>query len=273
MRMQLHILLTKTGMIKFIKYSFFDLVRSYWTIIYFLFFIIVTSIILYFSADMTKSIVSMMNIVIVLIPLVSIIFGTIYYYSSREFIELLLAQPVSRSSLILGQYTGLSLSLSLSFVAGVSIPFLLYGILSGDHLHDFLLILLAGICLSFSMSAIAFSTALCHENKIRGFGIALFIWFFLAVLYDGLLLLLLILFSEYPTDSLAITVILLNPIDLSRVMIMLGLDISAMMGYTGAVFLKFFGTVKGIPVSVLAMLCWIIIPTFVMVRITRKKDF
>ena len=68
-------------MIKFIRYSFFDLIRSYWTIIYFVFFIVVSSAILYFSADLTKSIVSMMNIVIVLIPLVSIIFGTIYYYN------------------------------------------------------------------------------------------------------------------------------------------------------------------------------------------------
>jgi len=214
-----------------------------------------------------------MNIVIVLIPLVSIIFGTIYYYSSREFTELLLAQPVRRRSLILGQYTGLSLSLSLSFVAGISIPFLINGILVSEHLYDFLLILLAGICLSFSMSAISFATALRHENKIRGFGIALFIWFFLAVLYDGLILILLILFREYPTDSLAIIVTLLNPIDLSRVMIMLGLDISALMGYTGAVFLKFFGTVKGIPVSIIAMFSWIIIPAMMMVRVARKKDF
>jgi len=260
-------------MIKFIKYSFFDLIRSYWTIIYFVFFIVVSSAILYFSADLTKSIVSMMNIVIVLIPLVSIIFGTIYYYNSREFTELLLAQPVRRRSLILGQYSGLALSLSLSFLAGVSIPFLLNGILASDHLSDFLLILLAGTCLSFSMSAIAYVTALRHENKILGFGIALFIWFFLAVLFDGIILVLLVLFKEYPTDSLAIILTLLNPIDLSRVTIMLGLDISALMGYTGAVFLKFFGTARGIPVSVFSMVCWIVIPAFAMFRIARKKDF
>jgi Cu-processing system permease protein len=66
---------------------------------------------------------------------------------------------------------------------------------------------------------------------------------------------------------------LLNPIDLSRVTIMLGLDISALMGYTGAVFLKFFGTARGIPVSVFSMFCWIVIPAFAMVRIARKKDF
>jgi Cu-processing system permease protein len=258
---------------KFIKYSFSDLVRSYWTIIYFLFFAIVSSAILYFSADMTKSIVSIMNVVIVLIPLVSIIFSTIYYYSSREFTELLLAQPVKRSSLILGQYTGLALSLSLSFLAGVSIPFIAGGILASEHILDFLLILLAGTCLSFSMSAIAYMTALRHENKILGFGISLFIWFFLAVLYDGLIMLLLVLFREYPTNSLAIIMTLLNPIDLSRVSIMLGLDISALMGYTGAVFLKFFGTVRGLPVSLLSMLLWILVPAYFMVRIANKKDF
>mgnify|MGYP001170001331 FL=1 len=260
-------------MIKFIKYSFFNLIRSYWTIIYFVFFLTISSTILYFSADLTKSIVSMMNIVTVLIPLVAIIFGAIYHYNSREFTELLLAQPVKRNALVLGQYVGLSLSLSLSFVAGVSVPFLVKGILVSDHIIDFLLILTGGICLTFSMSAIAFAVALKNEDRIRGFSIALFIWFFLAILYDGLLLILLILFRDYPTDYLAIIVTLLNPVDLSRIMIMLNLDISALMGQTSAVFLKFFGTFKGISVSVISLFCWIIIPSFVIVRIAHKKDF
>jgi Cu-processing system permease protein len=258
---------------KFIKYSFVDLIQSYWTILYFIFFLAVTSAILYFSADMTKSIVSMMNIVLVLIPLVSIVFGAIYYYNSREFTELLLAQPVRRRSLILGQYAGLALSLSLSFSAGIAIPFILKGIFVSEHLMDFLLILLAGIGLSFSMTAIAYATALKHENKILGFGISLFIWFFLAVLYDGLILILLIVFKSYPTDSLAIVLTFLNPIDLSRVMIMLGLDIAALMGYTGALFLKFFGSVSGILITLFSVFCWIVVPALLMVRIAKKKDF
>jgi Cu-processing system permease protein len=215
----------------------------------------------------------MMNIVLVLIPLVSIIFGAIYYYNSREFTELLLAQPVRRRSLILGQYSGLALSLSLSFVAGITIPFILKGIFASEHLPDFLLILLAGIGLSFSMTAIAYATALRHENKILGFGISLFIWFFLAVLYDGLILILMILFKDYPTDSLVIVLTFLNPIDLSRVMIMLGLDIAALMGYTGALFLKFFGSYSGIAISIFSMLGWIALPSYLMVRIANNKDF
>ena len=260
-------------MIKFLKYSFFDLIRSYWTIIYFLFYLVITSIIIYFNGDITKSIVSMMNIIIVLIPLISTIFGTIYNYNSREFTELLLAQPVKRSSLFLGQYLGLALSLSLSFIAGISIPFLLNGIFFTEQVRNFLLLLLSGTSLSFCMSAIAYWIALRNENKIKGFGIALFVWLFLAILYDGIILLLLLSFKDYPTENLAIVLTFLNPIDLSRVMIMLGLDISALMGYTGAVFLNFFGTMKGIPVSILSVLCWIILPTYCLLREAKKKDF
>ena len=61
--------------------------------------------------------------------------------------------------------------------------------------------------------------------------------------------------------------------DLSRVMIMLGLDIAALMGYTRALFLKFFGSLTGIAISVFSLLCWIAIPSFLMVRIANKKDF
>ena len=123
------------------------------------------------------------------------------------------------------------------------------------------------------MSAIAYWIALRNENKIKGFGIALFVWLFLAIIYDGIILLLLILFKDYPTENLAIVLTFLNPIDLSRVMIMLGLDISALMGYTGAVFLDFFGTMKGIPVSIISVLCWIILPTYALIRQAKSKDF
>jgi Cu-processing system permease protein len=56
-------------------------------------------------------------------------------------------------------------------------------------------------------------------------------------------------------------------------MIMLGLDIAALMGYTGALFLKFFGSATGIAITIFSMLCWIAIPSFMMVRIANKKDF
>ena len=66
---------------------------------------------------------------------------------------------------------------------------------------------------------------------------------------------------------------MLNPIDLSRTLILLELDISALLGYTGAVFKKFFGTNFGLVVSFTMLVLWVILPVLRIVRKSKKKDF
>lgn len=260
-------------MIKIFKYSFFDLIRSRWSLIYFLFFAVTATALLYLSSDISRAVVSLMNIIIILCPLIGTMFGVMYYYNSREFVELLLAQPIRRRSIFLGQYLGLTVSLLLSFMLGMGIPFLFYGILGSAELVNFLVLLLAGGLLTFTFVALAFLIAVKNENKIKGFSLAIIVWLFLAVLYDGLFLLSLFIFEDYPLDKFSLAMTVLNPIDLSRILIMLQLDISALLGYTGAVFNKFFGTSLGFFASLICGLLWVVTPVFAMVRVASKKDF
>ncbi|MFT4832651.1 MAG: Cu-processing system permease protein [Psychroserpens sp.] len=88
-----------------------------------------------------------------------------------------------------------------------------------------------------------------------------------------LVLMSLILFEEYPLDSFSLFATMLNPIDLSRTLILLKLDISALLGYTGAVFKSFFGTKLGYMVSMALLLTWVILPIWRLVSIAKKKDF
>lgn len=83
---------------------------------------------LFLSNDVSKAVITLMNIIVVLTPLVGTVFGVMHYYNSREFTELLLAQPLKRSTIFLGQYIGLSLSLALSLTLGLAIPFVVYGV-------------------------------------------------------------------------------------------------------------------------------------------------
>ena len=46
--------------------------------------------------------------------------------------------------------------------------------------------------------------------------------------------------EDYPLDKLSLTGTILNPIDLSRTLILLKLDISALLGYTRAIFKNLF---------------------------------
>lgn len=260
-------------MFKILKYSFFDLVRSRWSYVYFLFYLLLGFVLLFLNNDVSKAVITLMNVIIVLTPLIGTIFGVMYYYNSKEFSELLLAQPIKRNKIFIGQYLGISLSLTLSLVLGLGIPFIAYGLFKSSAIFDFGLLLVTGSFLNFIFVALAFNIAISNENKIKGFGYAILMWLFLAVIYDGLFLIALVYFDDYPLDKFALVATMFNPIDLSRILILLKLDISALMGYTGAVFQQFFGTSLGLISSLMVLCLWVLLPCWRMNRKLRKKDF
>lgn len=230
-------------------------------------------ILLYLSNDVSKAIVSLMNITFILTPLIGTIFGIMNFYNSREFIELLLAQPIQRKKLFMGLYLGVTLSLSLSLILGMGLPFIIYGIVFTGQIRSMLILLMTGVFLTFIFTALSFFIALINENRLKGFGMAILLWLFMVFIYDGVFLLLLLFLQSYPIEKFAIFLSLLNPVDLSRILIMLELDISALMGYTGAVFNKFFGTGSGMLISIMALMVWTIIPVYLIIRKSTKKDF
>jgi Cu-processing system permease protein len=260
-------------MLKILKYSFYDLMRSRWSYVYFAFYLLLGIVLLFLNNNLSKAVITLMNVIIVLVPLIGTIFGVMYYYNSKEFTELLLAQPLKRSSIFLGQYLGVAISLSMSLILGLGIPFVFYGLFKSSAIWDFSLLLITGTFLTFIFTALAFNIALSNENKIKGFGYAILLWLFLAIIYDGLFLMSLILFEEYPLDKLSLIGTMLNPIDLSRTLILLKLDISALLGYTGAIFKKFFGTNFGLMVSFIMLFIWVVLPVLRITFKSKKKDF
>ena len=260
-------------MIKILKYCIADLLRSRWSYVYFAFYLMLGFVLLFLNSSVSKAVITMMNIIIVLTPLIGTVFGIMYYYSSKEFTILLLAQPIKRSKVFIGQYLGLSISLSMSLVLGLGIPFLIYGLLESSEIWNFGMLLVVGLFLTFIFVGLAINIALVNENKIKGFGYAILLWLFLAVVYDGGFLVLQIYFDDYPIDKFSLFATLFNPIDLSRMLILLKLDISALLGYTGAVFQRFFGTSFGMIISLSTLLIWIILPVLNIVRKAKSKDF
>ena len=103
-------------MLKILKYSFFDLIRSRWSYVYLLFYLALGFVLLFLNNDLSKAVITLMNVIIILVPLIGTIFGVMYYYDSKEFTELLLAQPIKRADIFIGQYLGVAISLSLSLL-------------------------------------------------------------------------------------------------------------------------------------------------------------
>ena len=252
---------------KIIKYVITDILRNRIVLVYTLFLLAASFSVFALEDNSSKGLLSLLNIILIVVPLVSIIFSTIYIYNSAEFIELLVSQPLKRKSIWLSLFGGLAASLSIAFFIGAGVPVLIYQ----PNIIGFTMIAV-GILLSIIFVAIALLATVQTRDKAKGIGAAIMLWLYFSLLFDGLVLFLLFQFADYPMEKPMIAVSALNPIDLSRILILLQLDVSAMMGYTGAVFKDFFGTYTGILFSLLVLLLWIVLPVWYSTRKFNTKD-
>lgn len=252
---------------KIIKYVILDILRNRIMIAYTLFLLLISFSVFNLEDNPDKGILSLVNIVLIIVPLVSVVFSTIYVYNSSEFIELLVSQPLRRGRLWASIFTGLALSLSLAFLAGVGIPILLYNPSASG-----MIMLLSGIALSIIFVSIALLASVLTRDKAKGIGVAILLWFFFTLIYDGIVLFALFQFADYPMEQPMIAMISLNPVDLARVLMLLKLDISALMGYSGALFQSFFGGNGGMIYSAFVLVLWAVIPFWLSVRKFKTKD-
>jgi len=258
--------------LKIIKYQLQDVWRGKWVIFYSLMFLVITDILFRLGGETQRVLVSLMSIVLIVIPLVSIIFGSLYIYNSREFIELLLCQPLDRRHLYLGMYAGVSIPLVSGFAAGILLPVLYTGKSNAEDLQAIGILILSGVCLTLIFLALSFLISVMNQDRIKGLGISIILWLFFTAIYDGLLLVVIYLFADYPLDKPVLVMSFLNPVDLARIFLLMKFDIAVLMGYTGAVFQHFFGSLKGTVMSIFSMICWIILPFLMGLRRFVKKD-
>ncbi|MFZ1528261.1 MAG: ABC transporter permease subunit [Ferruginibacter sp.] len=249
------------------KFVVLDILKNRTVIAYTLLLAVLSWSVFGLEDNTTKGTLTMLNIILLTVPLVSIIFSTIYLYNSSEFIELLLSQPVQRKKIWFSLFAGLCLSLVPAFMVGAGIPILI----NAAGATGFMM-LAVGCIITMVFIALACLSAIMARDKAKGIGISIMLWLFFALLFDGLLLFFLFQFADYPIEKPMIAFTSLNPIDLSRILVLLHLDVSAMMGYTGAIFKDFFGTGPGLLMAFALLMLWILVPYLISQRRFRKKD-
>ena len=245
--------------------------RSRWLAAYALFLFVASEGLLRVNGGDARALLSLSSIVLYLAPLITIVFGTVYVYGAREFTELLLAQPVSRRSLFVGLYLGLTGPLTAALLLGIALPFAVHG----TQGHGAMLIALcgSGVALTMIFSAFAFCIATWCEERLRGLAAAIAIWMLTAILYDGVVLMLIAALDDRPVEGAVLALTVANPIDLARVALTLQLDAGALMGYTGAVFEQFLGSMRGTLAAGAALLIWTAAPVALGARAFNRRDF
>lgn len=252
---------------KIIKIIFLDILKSKIIIAYTVMLAILSWSSFVLEDNETKGVLTILNVILFTVPLVSALFSTIYVYNSSEFVEMLLSQPVKRKKIWIGLFSGLSLSLVLAFLIGSGIPLLIY---SPDKVGVMMIVM--GSLISVIFTSLACLGSIMTRDKAKGIGIAIMLWLYFALIFDGIVLFLLFQLSEYPIENAMVGITALNPIDLARIQILLELDVSAMMGYTGAVFKKVLGTSSGLMISFVLLCLWFVLPFWISLKKFIKKD-
>jgi Cu-processing system permease protein len=252
---------------KIIKYVILDILRNRIVIAYMILLALLGFSMFNMNDSASKGLLGLMNVVLIIVPLVSIIFSSIYLYNSAEFIELLVSQPLRRINLWLSLFLGLSLSLGIAFLVGCGIPVLLF---SADTTG--LTLVGMGFMLTVIFVSIAMLATVAIRDKAKGTGVSILLWLYFTLLFDGLVLFLLFQFMDYPLEKAMIGFSALNPVDLSRVLMLLKMDVAAMMGVTSAVFRNVFGTGIGMGFAIGIMLLWAFVPLWLSVRKFNRKD-
>lgn len=168
---------------------------------------------------------TLMNLCLLLAPLVAVLMGALSIAGERDrgTLEHLLAQPLSRTSVLLAKHAGLLSSLTAATVAG----FVPAGVLIVWHggpgtLTHYLLFPAIASLTAAALLAIGVLVSVSSRTAAQSQGAAIFVWFAFVLLYD-LLLIGVLAVSGMPVELLAAALVA-NPVDAARVFGVLSLE-------------------------------------------------
>ena len=185
------------------------------------------------------------NLCLFLAPLVSLVLGASAIASEKDrgTLDYLLAQPVTRGELLVGKYLALLLALAGATLVGFAPAALAIAARAGwGSLLHFLVFPALAILLVAAMLAIGLALSVRAASGVVALGRAVFVWFAYVLLYD--LVLLGVLVGAGIDPAVLAVLLLLNPVDAGRVLVVLALEPDLyLLGPAGAWLLGGFGRI------------------------------
>lgn len=212
-------------------------------------------------AEYNRTVASLVNLVLLFVPLIGLTFGATSLASEREtgVLNYLLAQPVTRSEVLIGKYLGTSAALlaSLMFSFGVAGVILsLQG--GGENASGYAITVGIACLLALAMLSLGFFISALSEKTASALGGALFIWLVLVFLGDlGLIGASII--AELPLQT-TLLLAMINPLQLFKMGAIFSAHTSLdVLGPAGLYATDTFGNAF-MAVVLAGMILWIVLP-------------
>lgn len=258
-----------TNITTIIKYEFLNILRNRWLFFYILIVALTIFTFQKISGNYQKTIFSLSSISVILVPLITSLFTTIYWYYSERFTQLMLTQPIPRHILFCTRILALTISLSSCFGFGV-----LFGTaLIGEISFNVFTVITINTFLTFIFVALSLLISIKINDRMRGVGLVFGIWLYFTLVHDGFILLFLAALHNYPVDLHGGLLGALSPIGLSRVVLLMHNEGALLLGHTGALVREILTSWKGYFIAFVIFCTWTFCSFYFGYQIFKRKDF
>jgi len=226
--------------------------------------------------DFSRTAASLVQLVILLVPLTALLLGVLTLASDRGNAELLFSQPVSRAAILLGRVLGLYQALISAQAIGFGAAGLvIYARAGEDGIVGFLVVVaaafvLTGVCLGLAALIAAGNIG---RRRSRALAVALVAWLVLVVLADLAALGAASLLRSGPASRLLISAAIVNPVGAVRTAALLLIEGTAAFGSASLALLRFSGGPfrAGLLLAV-SLVLWLVLPFWAASRRLSRAD-
>lgn len=214
--------------------------------------------------DFARTAASLIQLVLLIVPLASIVMGVLALTPDRGAAELLFAQPVPRAAVLAGTLTGLFMALAAAQACGFGAAgVIIFFQVGDDGLGGYLLVGLSSLALTAVFLSLAALVSVGQTGRRRAGALAraLVVWCALALVCDIVVLGVASLLRSGHASRLLIVSSLINPIDAVRTGALLGVEGTAAFGPASLALLRFTGgPVATAGLIALSLAAWICLP-------------
>ncbi|MFO7691959.1 MAG: ABC transporter permease subunit [Vicinamibacterales bacterium] len=226
--------------------------------------------------DFSRTAASLVQLVVLLVPLTALLLGVLALSSDRGNAELLFSQPVSRSVILMGRVAGLYQALVSAQAVGFGAAGLvIYSQAGEDGVFGFLVVVAAAFVLTGVSLGLAALIAAGNigRRRSRGLAIALVVWLVLVVVADLAALGAASLLRSGAASRLLITAAIINPVGAVRTGSLLLIEGTAAFGSASLALLRISGGPVWASLWISASLAlWLGVPFWVAARRLSRAD-
>jgi Cu-processing system permease protein len=225
--------------------------------------------------DFARTAVSLVQLVLLIVPLAALVFGSLVLSPERGAAELLYAQPVPRPAILAGRVIGLFLALAAAQLLGFGVAGLAVQWYSGPSgASQFLVVVALSMALTAVFLAIAAALASGEPGRrARALAMALVVWFVAVILFDLAALGVASLLRSGAASRLLMTAALLNPVDAGRTAAYLAIEGTSAFGGASLALLRFTGGERMVALLTAASLVlWTAVPAWIAARRLGRAD-